>query len=66
MNKEGHENREAQLRIRVIGCESDEAFREFVEGDSYGCLKTDGKEGVRRDMVMMAMRWIICRVCRRR
>lgn len=58
MNKEGHKDSEPKFRISVVGREGDETFREFVESNSNRCLKTNGKEGVGRDMMMVRMRLV--------
>lgn len=58
MNKEGHEDSEPKLRISVVGREGDETFREFVESNSNRGLKTNGKEGVSRDMMMVRIRLV--------
>ena len=55
VDEEGEEDGEAECGVGVIGGVGDEAFGNFVEGDSAAGLEADGEEDVGRDVVVMLL-----------
>lgn len=53
VDKESHENVEAEPRIYVIGSEGDETLRKLVKGNGDARLQADGEEGVFGNVVVM-------------
>lgn len=43
----------------MVRGERDEAFGHLVERDGYGCLESDGKEGVLGDVVMVGLLFVV-------
>lgn len=43
----------SKFRVCVVGGIGDETFWEFMEGDCYRRLETDGEERIFGDMMMM-------------
>lgn len=58
MDEEGEKDGEAEVGVGVVGRVGDEAFGKFVQGDGYGGLKADRKEGIGGDVVMVVLGFV--------
>ena len=59
MDEEGEEDGDAEGGVGVVGRVGDEAFGEFMQGDSDAGLEADGEEGVGGDVVVVVVRVVV-------